>query len=315
MQPLSRSRLHVVTWLALVVALIVPASAAASTPEEDRLEATKAKIAEVREELASAEQRKANDAAALAHAQRQLAVVNQALASAEAAVARQQRAVDTARAKLEELEQREAEQRDAMAERAVTQYKQGGASSFAALLAADGPRDVLRRSAFMNVVNRADARTIEDVTITQVAVDAQRQQLELEEESLRRVAVQQREIAAEAENLRDERALVLAATSQDVSHLQSQENHLEEESRELAAIARRASRQAAAARAAQAAAAQTSAGSSSGGGSSSPAPSSGGWTWPASGPATSEFGYRWGRLHAGLDIGAASGSPVYAARG
>jgi len=40
-----------------------------------------------------------------------------------------------------------------------------------------------------------------------------------------------------------------------------------------------------------------------------------GLIWPASGPITSGFGMRWGRLHAGVDIGAGYGSPVRAAKG
>src|SRR5215210_6977368 len=35
--------------------------------------------------------------------------------------------------------------------------------------------------------------------------------------------------------------------------------------------------------------------------------------WPARGPITSPFGQRWGRLHAGIDIGVPSGTPVRAA--
>jgi murein DD-endopeptidase MepM/ murein hydrolase activator NlpD len=42
-------------------------------------------------------------------------------------------------------------------------------------------------------------------------------------------------------------------------------------------------------------------------------PSSQGLTWPVSGPVTSPFGYRWGRLHAGIDIAAPSGTPIHAA--
>jgi murein DD-endopeptidase MepM/ murein hydrolase activator NlpD len=38
-----------------------------------------------------------------------------------------------------------------------------------------------------------------------------------------------------------------------------------------------------------------------------------GWVRPAYGPLTSPFGYRWGRLHAGIDIGAPYGAPIYAA--
>jgi murein DD-endopeptidase MepM/ murein hydrolase activator NlpD len=48
-------------------------------------------------------------------------------------------------------------------------------------------------------------------------------------------------------------------------------------------------------------------------GASDTSPSSQGLIWPVSGPVTSPFGYRWGRLHAGIDIGVAYGTPIHAA--
>jgi murein DD-endopeptidase MepM/ murein hydrolase activator NlpD len=42
-------------------------------------------------------------------------------------------------------------------------------------------------------------------------------------------------------------------------------------------------------------------------------PSSSGLIWPVSGPVTSPFGYRWGSLHAGIDIGVPYGTPIHAA--
>jgi murein DD-endopeptidase MepM/ murein hydrolase activator NlpD len=42
-------------------------------------------------------------------------------------------------------------------------------------------------------------------------------------------------------------------------------------------------------------------------------PSSAGLIWPASGPVTSPFGWRWGRMHEGIDIGAPYGAPIHAA--
>lgn len=44
-----------------------------------------------------------------------------------------------------------------------------------------------------------------------------------------------------------------------------------------------------------------------------PASGTGDLIWPARGPITSPFGPRWGRLHAGLDIGMPIGTPVRAA--
>jgi murein DD-endopeptidase MepM/ murein hydrolase activator NlpD len=42
-------------------------------------------------------------------------------------------------------------------------------------------------------------------------------------------------------------------------------------------------------------------------------PSAHGLIWPVNGPVTSPFGYRWGRLHAGIDIGVPYGTPIHAA--
>jgi murein DD-endopeptidase MepM/ murein hydrolase activator NlpD len=43
--------------------------------------------------------------------------------------------------------------------------------------------------------------------------------------------------------------------------------------------------------------------------------SSSGLIWPVNGPITSPFGMRWGRMHEGIDIGAATGTPIAAAAG
>jgi murein DD-endopeptidase MepM/ murein hydrolase activator NlpD len=42
-------------------------------------------------------------------------------------------------------------------------------------------------------------------------------------------------------------------------------------------------------------------------------PSAAGLVWPVSGPVVSPFGYRWGRLHAGIDIAVGYGTPIHAA--
>jgi murein DD-endopeptidase MepM/ murein hydrolase activator NlpD len=42
-------------------------------------------------------------------------------------------------------------------------------------------------------------------------------------------------------------------------------------------------------------------------------PSASGLVWPVSGPVTSPFGWRWGRMHEGIDIGAPTGTTIVAA--
>jgi murein DD-endopeptidase MepM/ murein hydrolase activator NlpD len=41
--------------------------------------------------------------------------------------------------------------------------------------------------------------------------------------------------------------------------------------------------------------------------------SSSGLIWPVNGPITSPFGWRWGRMHEGVDIGVPYGTPIHAA--
>jgi murein DD-endopeptidase MepM/ murein hydrolase activator NlpD len=41
--------------------------------------------------------------------------------------------------------------------------------------------------------------------------------------------------------------------------------------------------------------------------------SASGFVWPVAGPVTSGFGWRWGRMHEGIDIGAPTGTPIQAA--
>lgn len=109
--------------------------------------------------------------------------------------------------------------------------------------------------------------------------------------------------AAKADLERQQRALttVLDERSALLSGVRGDRQQLEEETRDLQA---RSARLATRIRDAQAA---------SGPATGAPAPpSSSGFAWPVSGTLTSPFGPRWGRMHEGLDIAGASGTPIRA---
>jgi len=82
----------------------------------------------------------------------------------------------------------------------------------------------------------------------------------------------------------------------------SRENR-EEYLQEVDALAAQSASLAAAIRDAQARAGSTGTGT----------PSSSGLIWPVNGTVVSGFGWRWGRLHEGIDISASSGTPIWAA--
>ncbi|MEQ9336537.1 MAG: peptidoglycan DD-metalloendopeptidase family protein [Miltoncostaeaceae bacterium] len=117
---------------------------------------------------------------------------------------------------------------------------------------------------------------------------------------------------AQVKSVADERATLLSRVRGDRQAIEVETQGLEARSAALGEEIRKAQAAAAEAQAAQ---------SQSSSGGSAPAPqgtvsreaSSQGFIWPASGVLTSNFGWRWGRMHQGIDIGAGTGTPISAA--
>lgn len=302
-----RARATTITALVAVLLLTVVVPAGAHSAEERRLSQTRQQVSDVRAQLDRARDQRSADAEALRDADAQLATVLEAVGRAEHAVQRQEQAVRDAQTQLDDLRQEATQQRQTMRNRAVELYKRGGGGGpVDALLAAENPTEAVRRSSYIDIVSSADRRNLEGVSAAGIAVDAQRTVLEEEEAILQRVLEQQQLLHAEVAALRGDRALVFSASSEQVAQLESQERHLESESRELASLARRSSRAAAPERASRSGSAVAPA--------AAPQPGPGGWVWPARGPVTSEYGPRWGRQHQGIDIGAPTGAAIVAAR-
>lgn len=293
-----------------LVVSVLALPALADSAEERRLGQAREQLDAVREEIDALADDHEEQRESLADAEERVAQVVEAVHTAERAVQRQEESVRNAEERFEGLRSQASTRRQAMANRAAELYRQGTGVPMSAVLASDSVDDALARSSYLELVQRADRAGFERLESDQVALDAQREVLESEKETLQERADEQEEILAEARELRDEQALQVAGLEEELDELQSQERHLESESRELAAMARRASQQAAAARQAPEQAQQAS------GGRSTPAGDSGssGWQWPASGPVTSEYGTRWGRMHEGIDVGGSTGAPVVAAR-
>ena len=285
--------------LCLVMLLpLLPLSAHAQSPEEQRLAEVTARLAQVRQEIEVAERQGQQDAAALATAEQQLTAVRDAVSDAEQAVQRQQTAVVKARNHLDELLATERDHRQMLAQRAVALYKGGTGIPEWALLTSSN--QLSERAAHLQGATHAQTAAIEKLTISQRSVDAQRERLRAEQSSLQRVLAERRKVLTQAESLRETRALAAASSRQDVEALAAQEQLLLTDQKELEALAARASR--------LASGPSRSARPQMGATAASP----GSWAWPTGGPVTSEFGPRWGRMHEGIDIGAPTGAPIYA---
>jgi murein DD-endopeptidase MepM/ murein hydrolase activator NlpD len=204
--------------------------------------------------------------------------------------------------------------------RAVAAYKAGPAAAADGLLSAESFSDLIDRYEYYQTSLEADAELVEEIESLQADTRLKRDQLEdkeaeiaerklaLEEDRSRVASIREERAAAlaEKENVISAKSLLLADVEEREARLEEWVTQLEADSERIASLI--------------AAQAQPDPPTGSGPTVDAPNPSEGGqFLWPASGSLTSPYGYRvhpiFGdtRLHSGIDIAAAYGSPVWAA--
>jgi murein DD-endopeptidase MepM/ murein hydrolase activator NlpD len=207
------------------------------------------------------------------------------------------------------LRERLARSTRTLRERLIAIYKDDAPDALTVVLEADGFDAVLERYEYLDRIESQDSdivtrvrelrndtrETVERVTAARDAIAAKKRELERT-----RINLQNRE--AELSRARGQSRKALGGVRGNIERLEGDIEDLEDEIQaELAAAA------AAAAEAnSPEAPASVPAGPVRGG--------SGDMIWPVNGPVTSPFGQRWGRLHAGIDIAAPSGTPIRAVK-
>ena len=192
-------------------------------------------------------------------------------------------------------------------ERLVQLYESNETSELEILLQAQSFSDLLEQLDYFQAIGQQDkdiAETIKGLQTQMRVAKAQTASTKAEVADATAILAQKTEEqrAARAALLAQQAALAAARDSKesllvDVRH----QRHADEEDLDKMQAA-------SAAIAEQLAGSGSSSGSGGGGG-----PSASGFIWPVSGPITSGFGWRWGRMHEGIDIGAACGTPIRAA--
>jgi murein DD-endopeptidase MepM/ murein hydrolase activator NlpD len=190
--------------------------------------------------------------------------------------------------------------------RLVDIYESDQASTLDVLLGARNVQDALDQVAYMTDIGVQDRRIADEVAYAKTQVKAARAKTRV----LRgRVQSETAVISARAAQTRDVRDQLVGART-DLSNTKQQKltdlSQLSAQDRaDVGEIDALQAASAALTARIQAAQAQSSGPSAT--------PSSAGLIWPAAGPITSPFGWRWGRMHEGIDIGAPYGAPIYAA--
>jgi murein DD-endopeptidase MepM/ murein hydrolase activator NlpD len=293
----------------VVAALLVPtASAGTQSTEERQLQGARDRIDQLARELSEAEDLAEGADVELADADEQLAAVEAVVNDVAAALRRQRGAVAEGADRLAAVEEEAAAVRGSLETRAVSMFKQGSIRSFDVLLSSDGAEEALTRSTYLRALTLSDAATSESLAAAEVAVDAERSRLAVEEQRLDGMLAEQKELLAEVEELRSSRALAAADARARVERLEGEQDDLEVESERFEELIRERQEQA------RTQAAPAPSNDSSGSSSTGSSASSSDYAWAFCGPVTSEYGPRWGRMHQGIDVGGGRGTPIGASQ-
>jgi len=198
--------------------------------------------------------------------------------------------------------------------RVVEIYTSDPTEPLSVVLAAASFGDMLDQLEFLDTIGRQDEKIAREVESAKIAMRKTRN-------ATRSTRNQQRatrnEVAARTEEQRavrdrlawDQRQLATARRDKNEA-LSSTRATREEFLHEVEGLLEQS-----AALAAKIQAAQTAAASSSSSTPMTAAPSAAGFVWPVHGVLTSVFGWRWGRMHEGIDIAVGSGTAVVASAG
>jgi murein DD-endopeptidase MepM/ murein hydrolase activator NlpD len=206
-----------------------------------------------------------------------------------------QRDLRAERRRLVRLRARLAQARTALAERLVELYQADKPDIVTVIMSSKGFADLLERGEFMRRISDQDNQVITAVRLAKVRTKKATDRLAKLEDRQQRVTAavlsHRNEVASVKFRLADARA-------QKADVLRGVKSERREAQEDLAAMEREQSR---------------IQGTLNSGSAGPVRRGSGRFIWPVNGTFTSPFGMRWGRLHAGIDIAAPSGTGIRAA--
>jgi murein DD-endopeptidase MepM/ murein hydrolase activator NlpD len=193
-------------------------------------------------------------------------------------------------------------------QRLVDIYESDQPTSLDVFLGAGNVQDAIDQVEYLNDIGEQDRRIAQQVAQAKAAIRVQRAKtkklrgsVHAETAVLFARTAQTRDVRDELVGAKNDLSTTKQDKLEDISHLSEQEQHAASEIDAL--------KQASADLTARIQAAQ----SKRQAGASDSTPSSAGLIWPVNGPVTSPFGWRWGRMHEGIDIGVGYGTPIHAA--
>jgi murein DD-endopeptidase MepM/ murein hydrolase activator NlpD len=300
-----------ITVLVVTFGAAAPASARTATAERKQRDQARAKQAELARKIDAL---KASDDD-LDHAVQTLesqALTQQArVASARQAVAAAESQRQVAEQRLQQTQTDMSATRASLVARAIEAYVQPQQAADSMQLVVSGAVDLAemsRRAALLNELAGRDQEALDHFHGLQVDLGHEQD-----------IARQAKALADHRRQLEDQSLTQLRQAASAKQKVQDAiEARIKDYQDEADAVAKQESTLSSLIRSKETVTVAPSSGGGSGGGGGgvvSGAVSASGLMWPVSGPLTSGFGYRWGRLHAGIDIAVGIGTPIHAAKG
>jgi murein DD-endopeptidase MepM/ murein hydrolase activator NlpD len=305
--------------LVLVLATVAVAPAGADTIEE-RKQSVDAQIAELGQRVAATQRKEASLRAQVESASSEIRALAQRVNDISVELEPLERELELRRERLRRLNELFRLQTERLkllrrqhaialrrlGDRVDQLYRQEETDTLSLLLSATSFTDALDVFDYLRRIADEDERVASEVGAAKNRVREHREQTRTtrkrHRQETRVVAVRVGQVRALRDRLAASRSGLVASQAQrqqDLAELSAAER---EHLAEMEALQQVSAELAAKIQAAQAAA-------GTGGGS----PSAAGFVWPVLGPVTSPFGWRWGRMHEGIDIAASTGTPIRAA--
>jgi len=311
---------RVVAAVGFAVGLALAASASAQTPASEKA-AVDARIAALQAEIAASKAEEGVLTSQLSAVVAELEAAQAAVDTARASVSSLEAELSSAQARLDELTAL-LERQTRRLERLQAEYEKAVAILEARVRAAyiDEPPDVLAflvsASSFDEIIDSVellsrigaqDQRIARQVEKARIAAAAERKETigtkRLQAATVSVISARIEEARVARDRLGVDRDRLATVEALRTSALTDTRETREEYLREVEALAAQSAELAARIRGAQEGAGSTGSGQ----------PSAAGLIWPCDGVVVSGFGMRWGRMHEGIDIGCAYGTPNRAA--
>jgi murein DD-endopeptidase MepM/ murein hydrolase activator NlpD len=299
--------------LALLASCLVAAASAPAKSNSEKLEAVEAKIgkAEEREGVLTSDIAAMGDEISALEGQvstlrNQEAAAEEELAAKEAELQEAEADLKQALERLDTLRGRLKRALVNLRERLVAIYTYGSTDLTEVILSSEDYGDMVARTAYFDAINESDealAERVRSLRDEAKKLVRQRKIAKLTIEDARdAIAAREQRLEATRSTLESREGALLAARSKRRAALKSIEGDVDEHEEIAAGLRAQIAQEIAEATGGMALPAGPM-----------PSPSAAGFIWPVEGTVTSGFGYRWGRMHEGIDISVPEGTPIRAA--